>query len=78
MGFGPISVELLELESQTLEDRSGFVGTLDAQQGVILKPEVDGQVVQVFVASGDTVAAGAPGLVLELKRFAFSRWWQVL
>ena len=68
MGFGPVPVELMELEASTLEDRSGFVGSLDAQQGVVLKPEVDGQVVEVFVDSGDAVSAGAPILRLSPDR----------
>ena len=68
MGFGLVPVELMELESSRLEERSGFVGTLDAQQGVVLKPETDGQVVQVFVDSGDVVSAGTPILRLSPDR----------
>lgn len=68
MGFGPVPVELLELELSKVEERSGFVGTLDAQQGVVLKPEIDGQVVQVFVESGDGVSAGNPILRLSPER----------
>lgn len=68
MGFGPVPVELMELEASTIEDKSGFVGTLDAQQGVVLKPEMDGQVVQLFVESGETVAAGDPILRLSPDR----------
>lgn len=68
MGDDPVPVELLELESSTVEDRSGFVGTLDAQQGVILRPEMDGQVVQMFVDSGDAVSVGDPILRLSPDR----------
>lgn len=68
MGNDPVPVELLELESSTVEDRSGFVGTLDAQQGVILRPEMDGQVVQMFVDSGEAVSVGDPILRLSPDR----------
>ncbi|NER00010.1 MAG: HlyD family efflux transporter periplasmic adaptor subunit, partial [Cyanothece sp. SIO2G6] len=58
MGFGPAAVELMQLESSMIEEQSSFVGVLEAQQGVILKPEVEGQIVQIFVSSGDQVATG--------------------
>ena len=68
MGFGPIAVELMELESRQIEERSAFVGVMEAQQGVMLKPEVDGQVVQVFVSSGDQVNVGDPVFRLSPDR----------
>lgn len=55
-----IPVELEEIESGTIEDSSQFLGVLDAQQGVVLRPEVDGRITQIFVSPGDEVAVGDP------------------
>ncbi|MGK7890856.1 MAG: efflux RND transporter periplasmic adaptor subunit [Leptolyngbyaceae cyanobacterium] len=68
MAFGPALVELMQLESSTIEERSSFVGVLEAQQGVMLKPEVEGQVVQIFVSSGDRVATGDAIVRLSQER----------
>ncbi|MEM9213623.1 MAG: efflux RND transporter periplasmic adaptor subunit [Cyanobacteria bacterium P01_F01_bin.150] len=68
METGPVPVDILALETSTLEDRSSFIGTLDAQQGVVLKPEMDGQIVNIFVDSGDTVSVGDPILRLSPDR----------
>ncbi|MFK8182795.1 MAG: efflux RND transporter periplasmic adaptor subunit [Phormidesmis sp.] len=54
----PVKVE--RLQESSLEDSSEFVGILDAQTGVSLQPEANGRVVQIFVSSGDRVAAGDP------------------
>ncbi len=60
-----IPVELEKIQPGTIEDSSQFLGVLDAQQGVVLQPEVDGRITQIFVSSGDEVAAGDP--ILELS-----------
>lgn len=62
----PVKVERLQEES--LENSSEYVGTLDAQSGVSLQPEANGRVVQIFVSSGDRVAAGDPIVQLSPDR----------
>ncbi|KPQ36238.1 MAG: Multidrug resistance efflux pump [Phormidesmis priestleyi Ana] len=62
----PVKVERLQRES--LEDSSEFVGNLDSRAGVSLQPEADGQVVQIFVSSGDRVTAGDPIMQLSAER----------
>jgi len=61
-------VEMERLQEASLEDSSELVGTLDSQAGVSLQPESDGRVVQIFVASGDRVAAGDPIMQLSPQR----------
>ena len=61
-------VEVERLQEEPIEDSSEFVGTLDAQAGVSLQPEADGRVVQIFVSSGDSVAAGDPIMQLSSQR----------
>ncbi|MEO1523120.1 MAG: efflux RND transporter periplasmic adaptor subunit [Cyanobacteria bacterium J06633_2] len=64
-GGGAVPVTLDTLEQETVAIQSGFVGTLDAQQGIVLKPEVDGQITQIYVSPGTPVSAG--DLILELS-----------
>ncbi|NET50618.1 MAG: efflux RND transporter periplasmic adaptor subunit, partial [Merismopedia sp. SIO2A8] len=68
MGFGPASVELMAVETNILQDQSSFIGVLDAQEGVQLKPEIDGRIVQLFVEAGDVVSLGDPILKLSPDR----------
>ncbi len=65
MSGGSIPVTLDTLEQETVEISSGFVGALDAQQGIILKPEINGQITRIYVSPGATVAAGDP--ILEIS-----------
>ena len=61
-------VEIERLQEELVEDSAEYVGTLDSQAGVSLQPEADGRVVQIFVSSGDTVAAGDPIMQLSPNR----------
>ncbi|MEM9944929.1 MAG: efflux RND transporter periplasmic adaptor subunit [Cyanobacteria bacterium P01_D01_bin.36] len=61
-------VEMERLQEESLEDSSELVGTLDSQAGVSLQPEADGRVIQIFVSSGDSVAAGDPIVQLSSER----------
>ncbi len=65
MQMPPAPVEMERLQSEPLEDSAEFIGTLDSQAGVSLQPEADGRVTQIFVSSGDTVAAGDPIMQLS-------------
>ncbi len=60
-----IPVKLQTVASGTVEESSEFVGSLEADQAVVLRPVTDGRVVQIFVGSGSRVAAGTP--ILQLK-----------
>lgn len=60
MDVGPVAVELLTLDVSSLETRTEFLGVLDAPDGIVLQPEVDGRVVDLFVSSGETVSVGDP------------------
>jgi RND family efflux transporter MFP subunit len=53
------------LQPGTLEESSEFIGALEAEQRVELKPEVSGRVTQILVASGDVVGAGQP--IIQLR-----------
>ena len=60
-----VPVTLETLEPGTFEDVSAFVGSLEAEQRVELRPETDGQITQFFVEPGDPVSPGQP--ILQLR-----------
>ena len=53
-----IPVKLQSVESGTIEESSKFVGTLEAQERVALKPEIEGRIVAIGVTSGGRVEEG--------------------
>ena len=61
-------VELQQVQSATLEHSSGFVGQLEAQQSLSLQAETQGRITQVYVSSGEQVAAGDPIIQLSASR----------
>jgi multidrug efflux pump subunit AcrA (membrane-fusion protein) len=73
-GQPPVQVELEDVTTSTVEEFSEFVGVLEAQDRVALRPEISGRVVQVFVEPGQRVEAGTPiaRLRAEQSRAEFS------
>lgn len=67
MGGQPqaIPVKIETLMSQSLEDSSTVVGTLDAPKAVTIKAEVDGRINQILVKEGEMVEAGQVILAVE-------------
>ena len=63
-----VSVELQRLQESRVEDSTGFVGQLEAQQGTVLQAKTEGRVTQIFVSSGDQVAEGDPIVQLSPDR----------
>ncbi|MEM6590905.1 MAG: biotin/lipoyl-binding protein, partial [Cyanobacteria bacterium P01_C01_bin.73] len=59
MGQG-VPVKLQQVQTGSVADSDEYLGSLEAQTGVVLQSEVSGRVTQVFVASGDRVTAGQP------------------
>lgn len=53
-------VRLGEAEPTTIEDSSEYVARLESRQSVRPKPQVSGQVTNIFVKPGDRVRTGAP------------------
>ncbi len=57
-GPPPSSVQLQTLQTNTLQDSTEYVGTLEAEQTVDLKPQVEGRVEQILVPPGALVKKG--------------------
>jgi len=60
-----IPVKLQTVEQSTLSESSEFLGNLEAENRVDLRPEAEGRVREIFVSSGSNVAAGTP--ILQLR-----------
>lgn len=69
-GSPPSSVQLQTLQSGTLQDSTDFVGTLEAEQTVQLKPQIDGRIDRILVKPGDRVQQGDPIFLLNLDQTA--------
>ncbi|MEM7795229.1 MAG: efflux RND transporter periplasmic adaptor subunit [Cyanobacteria bacterium P01_C01_bin.118] len=65
---GGVPVTLEAMQPTTLRDQVSYVGTLDAQAGVVLQPEANGRITRIYVSSGDRVAAGDPIMELSADR----------
>ena len=70
MAGGPqaVPVQLATVDATTLRDSSEFVGTLEAKRSVVLRPETDGRISQIFVQSGTRVNAGTKIAQLKPQR----------
>ncbi|MGD1861984.1 MAG: efflux RND transporter periplasmic adaptor subunit [Leptolyngbyaceae cyanobacterium] len=62
------AVETATVQSAPVREVSEFVGALEAQERVMLRPEVAGRITQILVAEGARVAAGTPLVQLSPDR----------
>ena len=60
-----VSVRVQELQPGTFEESSDFVGALQAEQRIELRPEVAGRVTQIYVSSGSAITKGQPVVQLS-------------
>lgn len=58
-GFQAMPVKVLEAKAVPVNDASDYVATLKSRDSAVIMPQVDGQVTQIYVHSGDRVAAGS-------------------
>ncbi len=61
----PMPVQWQTLKTSTLQDSSEYVGMLEAEQTVALKPQIDGRIQQILVKPGDRVTQGEPIFILN-------------
>ncbi len=61
----PTPVKLQVLESSQVEDSSDFVGSLEALERVVLKPEIEGRITEISVSNGTRVSKGTP--IVQLR-----------
>jgi RND family efflux transporter MFP subunit len=58
-GGGGMPVKVLEAKAVPVSDATEYVATVKSRDSAVIMPQVEGQVTQIFVHSGDHVAAGA-------------------
>jgi RND family efflux transporter MFP subunit len=60
-----VSVKLATLATNTVQDSTVFVGTLESPRFVTVKPQVEGRIVQILAKEGDRVQQGQPIIALQ-------------
>src|SRR5579872_4059948 len=58
-GFPAMPVKVMEAKAMPVNDASEYVATLKSRDSAVIMPQVEGVLTQIFVHSGDHVAAGA-------------------
>ena len=64
----PTPVALKAAAMSPIEDTSEYVATLKSLRSTTVQPQIDGQITQIFVKSGDRVAQGAPLIQIDARR----------
>jgi len=64
----PTPVVLTVAKAQPIDDATEYVATLRSLHSTTIQPQVDGQITQIFVKSGDRVRAGAPLVQIDPRR----------
>ncbi|WP_299488664.1 efflux RND transporter periplasmic adaptor subunit [Acaryochloris sp. IP29b_bin.137] len=63
-----VLVKVQQVQTSPVKQGSTFFGTLEAKQGVVLRPEIEGRVTQIFVSSGARVSPGQPIVQLSPEK----------
>ena len=67
-GFPPTAVKLATATTSAIEDATEFVATLKSLHSTPIQPQIDGQITQIFVKSGDRVTQGQPLVQIDPRR----------
>src|SRR5579863_8154118 len=58
-------VKVLEAKAVPVDDTSEYVATLKSRDSAVIMPQVEGQITQIFVHSGERVQAGTPLIEID-------------
>lgn len=64
----PTPVALQAAAMSPVDETSEYVATLKSLRSTTVQPQIDGQITQIFVKSGDRVAQGAPLIQIDPRR----------
>ncbi len=64
-GATAMPVKVLEAQAVPVSDASEYVATLKSRDSAVIMPQVEGQITQIFVHSGDRVEAGSPMVEID-------------
>lgn len=68
MAFPPSAVKVEVAHTAPLEDTSEYVATLKSLHSTTVQPQIEGQITQISVKSGDRVKTGAPLFQIDPRR----------
>ena len=60
-----VAVKVATIATNTVQDSTVFVGTLESPRFVTVKPQVEGRIVQILAKEGDRVQQGQPIVALQ-------------
>src|SRR6266851_10460948 len=66
--FPPAAVKLAVVGANDIEDATEYVATLKSLHSTAIQPQIDGQITQIYVKSGDRVKEGAPLMQIDPRR----------
>ncbi|HTS36531.1 MAG TPA: efflux RND transporter periplasmic adaptor subunit [Candidatus Solibacter sp.] len=58
-GFHAMPVKVLEAKAVPVNDSTDYVATLKSRDSAVIMPQVEGQITQIFVHSGERVSSGS-------------------
>jgi RND family efflux transporter MFP subunit len=64
----PTPVAISQVQPTPIEDTTEYVGTLKSLRSTAIQPQIDGQITQIFVKSGDRVQQGVPLVQIDPRR----------
>jgi RND family efflux transporter MFP subunit len=64
-GPGAMPVKVLEAQAVPVNDASEYVATVKSRDSAVIMPQVEGQITQILVHSGERVAAGSPLIEID-------------
>jgi RND family efflux transporter MFP subunit len=67
-GMPPTQVALEAAHMSALEEATEYVATVKSLRSTAIQPQIDGQITQIFVKSGDRVPLGAPLMQIDQRR----------
>ena len=68
MAFPPAAVKIDTAQPLPIEDATEYVGTLRSLRSTTIQPQIDGQITDILVKSGDRVAEGAALFQIDPQR----------
>ena len=63
-----IPVKLATVQTETVQESSEFIGSLEAPRSTIIKPQVEGRDTNIFIQEGNRVQQGQVIISLESDR----------
>jgi RND family efflux transporter MFP subunit len=64
-GMQAMPVKVMEAKAVSVNDTSEYVATVKSRDSAVIMPQVDGQITQILVHSGDTVSVGTPLIEID-------------